>query len=300
MNENLQYLYSKLENQYGTENKDTIIDGFNSNRKVTLRVNTIKSNVEEIIDVFNKNKINFQRVSWYKDAFILNGVKECDIEKMDIYKEGKIYLQNLSSMIPPLILDPKDNEDILDMAAAPGGKTTQISALSQNKSYITACEKNRIRIEKLKYNIDKQGAKCITIIKKDSRNLDEFFSFDKILLDSPCSGSGTILLNNEFTYKFFSENLVLKSQKVQRELLFKAINVLKKGKEMVYSTCSILKDENENIVQEMIDKKLVEIVPIDMLNFQEIPKLNCKLSGALLVCPNELYEGFFVVKLRKL
>lgn len=85
---------------------------------------------------------------------------EKEIKNLPIYEEGKIYLQSLSSMLPPIILEPKEGADILDMAAAPGGKTTQIAALTNNKANITACEKNKIRTERLKYNLEKQGAKA--------------------------------------------------------------------------------------------------------------------------------------------
>ena len=90
-------------------------------------------------------------------------------------------------MLPPIILEPKENTDILDMAAAPGGKTTQLAALTQNKAHITACEMNKIRCERLKYNIEKQGATSVYIMQEDSRKINDFFSFDQILLDAPCS-----------------------------------------------------------------------------------------------------------------
>ena len=90
-------------------------------------------------------------------------------------------------MLPPIILNPKEGYDILDMAAAPGGKTTQLAVLTQNKAHITACEMNTIRLERLKYNIEKQGATSVYTMQTDSRRIDDFFSFDQILLDAPCS-----------------------------------------------------------------------------------------------------------------
>ena len=163
--------------------------------------------------------IDFKEVSWYKDAFILSNVKEEQIQKLEIYEQGKIYLQNLSSMLPPIFLNPKAKENILDMAAAPGGKTTQIAALSQNQSFLTACERNKIRVEKLKYNLQKQGVNSVNVMIEDARNLSDFFSFDKILLDAPCSGSGTenVLKPN------FTEELIKKTQKIQEKLLNKAL-----------------------------------------------------------------------------
>lgn len=158
---------------------------------------------------------------------------------------------------------------------------------------------NTIRAERLKYNIEKQGAKCVSIMKKDARILDDFFAFDNILLDAPCSGSGTINLNSPYTYKNFTEKLIQKSCSSQKTLLNKAIKILKSGREMVYSTCSILKDENELIIKELISNNNVEIVPIKIAGLEEIPLLPCEINGAICVCPTDLYEGFFVVKLRK-
>ena len=158
---------------------------------------------------------------------------------------------------------------------------------------------NTVRADRLKYNVEKQGATSVTVLKEDSRRLNDYFSFDKILLDAPCSGSGTILLNNEKTYKNFSEGLVKKTIKSQKDLLKKAIKILKPGHELVYSTCSILKQENENTIKEIIEKGQAEVMAINEGKLKDIPKLKSNIDGALTVCPNEYYEGFFVVKLRK-
>ena len=206
-----EFLKEKLITEYGESLASEILDGFTKRRKVTFRVNTLKSNKERIKEVLKNNNIEFEEVSWYDDAFIINNVQEADIQQLDIYKNGEIYLQSLSSMLPPIVLDPKEGNDILDMAAAPGGKTTQIAALSSNKAHITACEMNNVRIEKLKYNVEKQGASCVYVMQKDSRQIDDFFSFDQILLDSPCSGSGTLDAENEKTGKYFTEILINKS-----------------------------------------------------------------------------------------
>ena len=293
------FLYDKLIIQYGDEITKKIIQGLNSKRVVTLRVNTLKTNIEKIKENLNNNKIQFNEVLWYKDALIINNVNEKIIQELEIYKNGEIYLQSLSSMIPAIILNPKENENILDMTAAPGGKTTQMSALSNNNALITASEKNKIRLERLKYNIEKQGAKGINILNEDSRKLSNYFSFDKILLDAPCSGSGTLNLNDEKINRYFNEELVQKSQKIQCELLKKALTILKPNCEMVYSTCSILKEENENNLLKVLNKN-VEIVPINEEIFEGVPLLPSNINGTLTVCPNEFYEGFFIAKLRKL
>ncbi len=300
MNEKIpQFLYNKLINQYGNEITEEIINGYSKKRFVTLRVNTIKSTVENVTNILKENNITYNEVKWSKEALIIENANENDIRKLKIYENGEIYFQSLSSMIPPIILDAKAGENVLDMTAAPGGKTTQIAALSGNEALITACEKNKIRLEKLKYNIEKQGAKRINVMNIDARNLDEFFSFDKILLDAPCSGSGTIYLNDEKMENKFTEDLIKRSIKFQEELINKALKVLKIGEEMVYSTCSILQEENEQIIQKILNKGNAQIILIDKENLKGIPFLPTKIEGAICVKPTDLYEGFFVAKIKK-
>ena len=289
-----------LVEQYGESVSKKIQEGLSKKKVLSFRVNTIKSNTKEIEKELIKHHIKYERVIWYEDAFIINDYNmKSKLESMDIYKNGQIYFQSLSSMIPPIVIDPQAGENILDMTAAPGSKTTQIAALSNNQCFITACEKNKIRAERLKYNLEKQGVKNTFVMIEDARKLDELFSFEKILLDAPCSGSGTIDLNDEKLEKNFTIELIERSSKIQLELLEKAIRMLKPGKEMVYSTCSILARENEDILIKCMEKNQIEIVPIIIKNWETIPKLPTKLEGTICVCPNEMFEGFFIANLRK-
>ena len=280
-----------LKTQYGEELAKKIEEGRDLKRKVTFRVNTIKSTNEKIENILKEQNILFQKVSWYNNAYILKNATENELQELDIYKNGEIYLQSLSSMLPPIILSPKEGIDILDMTAAPGGKTTQIAALTNNKANITACEMNAIRAERLKYNIDKQGATSAYVMIKDSRKIDDLFKFDQILLDAPCSGSGT---------QDFKESIIDKCSKTQEILLKKALKILKPGCEMVYSTCSVLEKENENIVQKVIKEFKCEIVPIEFEYMDTLPLLPTKIPGTLVVMPNEFYEGFYIAKIRKM
>ena len=294
------FLYHLLIEQYGENLTNTILEGYSQKRPVTLRANTLKADITDIKNIFDKLQISYKEVSWYKDALILENTSEDQIKNLEIYQNGEIYLQSLSSMIPPLVISPKENENILDMAAAPGSKTTQMLALSQNKAFITACEKNKIRAERLQYNLNKQGANRVNVMIKDARQLDDFFSFDKVLLDAPCSGSGTISIFDKKLESTFTEDLVNRSSKVQHDLLKKAITLLKPGHEMVYSTCSILAKENENILRKFIDLKQIEILPIDVSKFTDAIFLPTSVDGTLCIGPSDLYEGFFVATLRKL
>ena len=288
-----QFLKEMLVNQYGQETTKKIIKGY-VKKVVTIRINTIKTNKQEIIDKLKNAQIEFDEIEYNNNALIIRNKNEEDLRKLDVYENGEIYMQSLSSMLPPIVLEPREKENILDMTAAPGGKTTQMSAMTDNRAYITACEKNKIRAERLKYNLQKQGAKMVNVMQEDARKLSDYFSFDKILLDAPCSGSGTEnVLNAKFT-----EELIERSVKTQEELLKKALKILKPGGEMVYSTCSILKQENEDLLKKFLKKSKIEIMPINLTD--EIPMLPTTLKGTVCVCPTEIYEGFFVAKIKKL
>lgn len=280
-----QFLKDLLIEQYGEEISAKIENRYKVQRPVTLRANNLKTSLEKVKEKLDEAQIEYETISWYEKALIIKNVREEEVRKLEIYENGEIYLQSLSSMLPPIILEPKAGENILDMTAAPGGKTTEIAALTENKAYITACEKNKIRAERLKFNLQKQGVKSANIMVEDARKLSDYFSFDKILLDAPCSGSGT---ENIFD-KNFSKELVERSVKFQEELLSKALKILKPGGEMVYSTCSILKQENEKVLERVLSKGNAQIEPITV---QDIEVLPSKIAGTITVCPTENYEGF--------
>lgn len=292
-----EFLKEKLVNQYGLELTNQIIEGYKKERNTSIRINNLKTTKEDVLIILKENNINYQEINWYENSLLLD-VKEDIVKTLDIYNEGKIYLQSLSSQLPPLFLEPKENEQILDMTAAPGGKTTEIAALTNNGALITAVEKNKIRADRLKYNIEKQGAKKVSVLNVDSRRLDEFFMFDKILLDAPCSGSGTL---SKETLSDFNEDLFTRSIKFQKELIEEAIKHLKVNGELIYSTCSILKEENEEILKHILNKNNnIEITPLDLNNFKDLPLLPSNINGTLCVMPTKEYEGFFVSKLKRI
>lgn len=293
-----EFLVEKLKKQYGEDVAGRILDGYEKKRPVTLRVNTLKATPEAVKGRLDEEKVSYQEAAWYPHALLIQGCRENVLKQLDIYEKGQIYLQGFSSMVPPLVLSPAAGESVLDMAAAPGGKTTQMAAMSGNLASITACEKNKIRGERLQYNIDRQGALRVCVMVADARKLDDFFSFDKILLDAPCSGSGTLTLDGNAKGQF-TGGLLRRCTGWQEELLRKALRLLKPGHEMVYSTCSVLADENEQILKRVLSKAKAEVVPIDPGRYPGLPLLPVTIPGTLCICPDELYEGFFVAKIRK-
>lgn len=295
----------EIYNTFSSKIADKILTGMYEKRYTTLRVNTIKYNIEDLIAVLKKENIEFEKVEWYENALIIKNVNERKLQELEIYKNGYIYVQSLSSMIPPLVLNPKRGDKVLDLTAAPGSKTTQMSAMMENEGYILANELDTIRCQRLKYNVDMQGASIVEINNANGEIIGEKYpnTFDKILLDVPCSGEGRFEIEDEKTYKNWSTKQVEELSQVQRKLFNSAIKALKPGGEMVYSTCTLNTKENEEILNWGLKNFKIRIEDID-LKLKNTTKgitkgFDNSLKKAIRVLPNKYQEGFFVAKIIK-
>lgn len=300
------FVVERVEESYDGADAARILDGLRAaaDRPVTLRANTLKTDAERIGQALDDAGIAHTRVPWYPDAFVLENACERDVWSLDIYRDGEVYLQSLSSMLPPLALTPHTGVDILDMCAAPGGKTSQMAALADGAARITACELNGPRAEKLEYNLAKLGAKNIQVMRCDARKLDTFFSFDQILLDAPCTGSGTVRGDDGKAARRITRQLLDKVTRSQRALIDRALTVLKPGGTLVYSTCSILPAENEDIVAAALKRHrdcVIEPIAIanDSAGELAIPYLPNQLEGTLTVCPTREFEGFYMARIKR-
>ena len=293
-------LTERLNQQYGEALAREIVEGY-VHRPVTLRVNTLRSDAERIRAALEAAGIACEQQAWYPDAFVLPGVREDAVQALPEYEAGCMYLQSLSSMMPALVLAPKKGESVLDMAAAPGGKTTQMAALSGNGALITACEKNKVRAERLQFNLDRQGASRVNVMCTDARQLNDLFRFDRVLLDAPCTGSGTLIIAEGEPERRMTADWVDKITRTQKAMLKKALTLLSAGHEMVYSTCSILREENEGVLNAVLPGMNAEIVPIDpaTLGLTADMLLPVMIPGVVCVKPTAMHEGFFVSKVRK-
>lgn len=292
---------------------DNIIRGISEKRCTTLRVNTLKYNIQDLMRYFKEINIKFERVEWYQDALIIKNKTEKDITKLDIYNNGQIYMQSLSSMIPAIVLSPNSGERILDLTAAPGSKTTQMTSLMNNKGYILANELDKMRCERLKYNINLQGATIVEVINGRGEKIGDCYKekFDKVLLDAPCSGEGRFTITNVQSYKTWSEKTVRELSKMQKKLLKSAYDSLKTNGILVYSTCTINKEENEKILNWALKNLNVKLLDVNIdikekvKGFTEIKEdnelmINNELNKAIRILPSTKYEGFFVAKMIKL
>ncbi len=296
--ENIYELYDPLK-------VDQILQGMMNPRNTTIRVNTIKYNIQDLMRYFKEKNIKFERVLWYSDALIIKNATEKELQKLEIYEKGYIYLQSLSSMVPTLVLNPKKGEKVLDLTAAPGSKTTQMAALMENEGYILANELDKIRSERLQYNVKSQGAEIVEVINGRGEKIGNSYTeyFDKVLLDTPCSGEGRFWLGKPMTYKDWSLKKVNQLAKIQKKLFESAYKATKRNGIMVYSTCTINKEENEYILDWAINNFDIKLLEIN-LNIKEAIKgdntgLNSSIDKAIKILPSQNMEGFFVAKIKK-
>jgi NOL1/NOP2/sun family putative RNA methylase len=301
-------LVEKLAHSYQPKELDTILAGFMSNRPATLRVNRLKTDVRTVMAIFRDANIKFERVLWYEDALVVKNRREKDLENHPLYRDGHIYLQSLSSMIPPLVLKAVPGSRILDLTAAPGSKSTQMAALMGNDGFILANELNLIRAERLKFNVERQGAAIVAVRRGDGKRPDPKWErqFDAVLLDAPCSGVGLFLMDNPQTYRSWSSRLVSQLVKEQRKLMEAAFRALKPGGTLVYSTCSLIREENEAnaawLLERYGDALSLEKPDFNLTgaeNLQRFETIGQSQGNTLTIIPSAWYEGFFVAKFRK-
>ena len=288
------YLAQRLISAYGDIVAEDIAAGY-VRKPSTLRANTLKTTADQVAAALAEAGIAAERVPWYGDAFILPGAQEKALPA-PLYDGGLIYLHSLSAMLPALLMELKPGSSVLDMCAAPGGKTTQIAALSGGQVSLTACERDAARAERLRFNLERQGVRQVSVMQTDARQLDDFFRFDEILLDAPCTGSGTLVLEGEPPRRM-TPAWVDKTVRAQKALLKKAMTLLRPGGTLVYATCSILPEENQDVVATALTSGM-ELVPAPEALAAALPTLPAP-EGMICVRPTALTEGFFAAKRRK-
>jgi NOL1/NOP2/sun family putative RNA methylase len=279
---------------------ERILKGMGERRSTAFRANTLKATGAEILRFLHDRHVRYRRPPWCAEAFALAELDERDVEAWDLYADGRIYVQGLSSMVPPLALAPRHSERVLDLAAAPGSKTTQIAAMMANRGSILAVEPNAIRAQRLAYNVRLQGCTIVEVHRGWGEKIGAGFPevFDRVLVDAPCSGEGRFTAGEPASWHSWSRRTVSDSARLQRRLLASGIRALKPGGTLVYSTCTLNADENEAIVEGALASFPVSLEPIPV----RVPGALAGLRGldeAVRILPDRDHEGFFVCRMRK-
>ncbi len=281
--------------QIGETETEQLCEWFNQSPTIHLRINPLKSSIAQIETAFTAQNISTSRIPHLPQALRLNGSTGA-IQNLPGYSEGWWTIQDSSAQLVTHLLDPQPGEIIIDACAAPGGKTTHSAELMQDTGTIYACDKTASRLKKLTENADRLQMKSIKIHTGDSRHFPEFINLaDRVLLDAPCSGLGTLHRRADARWRHTPENIQQQSQ-LQSELLANAATFVKSGGVLVYATCTIHPLENEQVVRSFLDSNpdwQIEQPTID-LPVQPSPE------GWVKVWPHKhQMDGFFMVRLKR-
>jgi NOL1/NOP2/sun family putative RNA methylase len=234
---------------------ELLISRFRRGEIPSIRVNTLKQPPKNLIEMLKEKNILLRKSRWLDYAYDVVSDEGALLGHSHEYLKGYYYIQSLSSMIPAHILCPQPGESVLDMCAAPGSKTTQLAQLMKNEGTILAVDSDKDRVDALYSNLRRCGVQNTTIMIRNAVEFkDDKLIFDKILLDAPCSGSGTFF-GKQPGKQAPNDDFLVALTKLQKDLLRAGLRALKKGGLLVYSTCSLYPEENELVVNEVLKSK---------------------------------------------
>ena len=280
-----EWIVKKFCDEYGNEEAANICQNLNLRPNISVRLNRLK------------DKIELGEKGILEDFRVITGTK--NITKTKEYIEGNITIQDEAAGLSSFILAPKEGEMVLDACSAPGGKTTYLAELMCNQGNIVAWDIYEERLKQVKQNAKRLGINIIQTEVHDATKLKEDYveRFDKILLDVPCLGLGVIRRKPDIKWNR-QENNIKEISDIQFNILKTCSKYLKKNGTLVYSTCSMLKEENDAIIEKFIKDENFEIVDID----KQIPKEFSKITTNNMVqfLPSQKHDGFFITMLKKI
>lgn len=271
----------------------------------SIWVNSLKANPKNLSDALKANGWVLKPL-FHENAFALEGLQRPG--QNEKFREGLFNLQEKSSMLPALVLNPNENDFVLDACAAPGNKTLQLSCLMQGKGKIVAADKNATRFRSLHFNIKKFGMKNVIAQRQDILTAKKKEVFDKILLDAPCSSEGLVRKDID-ALRNWNPQLVAEKSALQKNLFKKCLQLLKRGGKMVYSTCSLSPEENEEVIWEFLRQGKAGMLDAGIKDFktrQGFLEYNGKVFGgkmekAVRILPQDNdSQAFFIAKMEKL
>ncbi len=280
--------------QLGEEIKDVLL-------RESLRVNVLALKEDALLDRFKELGVELEKIPWARFGYWVKH-SPFSIGAINEYLQGYYYVQEAAAQLPVHVLDPLPNMTVLDLCAAPGGKTTQMAQYMFNTGTLVACELKEHRLVSLKTNLERMRVRNALVFHMDGRDVQQLgMQFDKILLDVPCSGN--YVTDERWFEKRTIEDIEL-SARIQRDLLKAALSVLKPGGEIVYATCSLEPEENELNMQWLLEHYNVRLLPI-LLNVGDQglttvfgKKLNDQIKNCKRLWPHKTQtQGFFIAKI---
>lgn len=289
-----EWMVERWLHNYGLEDTVNICKYNNLSPKLTIRINSLKISKEHLKEFFNKNEVSYSDDRVINDCLIIH--QKGNIKDIPGFKEGYWLVQSESSSLVSIVLDPKEDENILDLCAAPGGKTTHIAALMKNKGKIKAVDVSPKRLERVKENCSRLHIDIVEYEAADAKKYSTKEQFDKILIDAPCSNTGVLAKRIDARWKKTKED-VKNLAALQLEILNNAAKLVKPDGIIVYSTCSIEPEENQEVIFKFLEKnntfKLDKIAPY-------LPwEINEDKGYFQILQSRQHIDGFFIARLKK-
>lgn len=281
-----EWLVEELLKEYSLQNVEEICRHSNEKPKTTIRINSLKIEQEDFLKELRKRKIEYEQTE-IPNFIHIKDVK--NIGELDLFKQGFFTVQDIGAGEIGFMLLPEPDDIVLDACSAPGGKTTHLAELMKNKGKIIACDIYEHRIKLVEENANRLGITIIETLVKDAQVLEENYieKFDRILLDVPCLGFGVMKRKPDIKWQRRMEDIEEITQ-VQFKILEKCANYLKVGGELVYSTCSILKSENEDIIEKWLKS-------VNVKKCREY-----KIEAQKKILPSKENDGFFISKIKRI
>lgn len=288
-----------------------VLNTFSCGTPVSFRLNKPDLDEEAVLGRLESQGLAAERVPWLEGAFMLRQGTLRELQATGLDGEGAIYVQGLSSMAVPLVLDPKPGEKILDLAAAPGSKTTQMALMLRGQGEITANDNNRSRFFRLVHQVRLQGLGHIKPVLFPGEVFGRRFPdhYDRVLLDAPCSSEGRFRAGVPSTFRYWKPAKIREMARKQKNLLVSAIRAVRPGGVLVYSTCTFAPEENEAVLDWALDKfgNLIEIeqpvMPFDRwtegLAGWGKQTFDPRVARARRILPGADFRAFFIARIRK-
>lgn len=291
----------------------SILENSSFERKRSFRINTLKADTDDTLTKLREEGIKFS-AHLIPGAYILED--DSNLARSDVHKDRLTYIQELSSMLPVLELDPKSGERILDLCAAPGSKTSQIAALTNNEAEIVAVEPSRTRFFKMKQLMKNMGVNLEKAILSRGNVLYRKYPyvnyFNKVLVDAPCSNENRLNILKRDSFKFWNPKNSKSLSNNQKSLIAAGFTMLKPGGTLIYSTCTYSVEENEMVVdwlkRKFASAKVCKFESKEVLGLKNTrpgltkykkKEFDSEVSKTLRILPNEMYGAFFMAKICK-
>lgn len=286
-------------------------EAFRAPPPAIFRANTLLATEEGLIEELCAAGLVPERLGWPAEAWSVPADQRRTLTDTDAARDGRAYVQNPSSMVPVAVLAPQPGEEVLDLAAAPGGKTVQLAGVMGNVGRIAAVESVKGRFHHLRRNLERCGVQIAQLYLADGRGVGRKVPerFDRVLLDAPCTSEGRFRAADADSYRYWSPKKIRDMVRKQKRLAISAVQALKPGGVLVYCTCTLAPEENEGIVDDLLRRfdDVLDVEPIEVPEAFRLPavptwagkEFAAAVAGCARLAPGVEREGFFVARLRK-